>query len=376
MQIPFIDLRKINDRFDIPAAISKVLRSGTYLFGAEVRSFEEEFAEYTGSTHCVALASGLDALRLSLRAWMSLGLLAPGDEVLVPANSFVASALAVTDCGLRVGFIDVSPITFNVTLEAVEQALTKCTRAIMPVHLYGQIADIERIRDLCTSRNLILLEDAAQAHGARLSGRHAGAFGHAGAFSFYPTKNLGSLGDAGCVVTNDETFAMRVRSIANYGSSQKYRHEHLGTNSRMDELQAAVLRLKLKVLDEDNARRRAIAERYHAHIASTRAALPVRPREEASHVWHIFALTISDRNDLARHLQYRGIQTNVHYPCVIHKQPAYGKWQHVCTPTAERLQHQTLSLPISPVMDDAHVDYVATAIDEWSRSGYTSKSLR
>jgi dTDP-4-amino-4,6-dideoxygalactose transaminase len=374
MQIAFIDLRRLNERFDIANAVSAVLQSGTYLHGVEVDSFEKEFARYTGTDHCVAVANGLDALRLTLRAWISLGLIANGDEVLVPANSFVASALAVTECGLRVRFADVSPITSNVTVGTVEKALTQRTRVVMPVHLYGQIADIERIKNLCVTRNLLLLEDAAQAHGARISSNHAGSFGNAGAYSFYPTKNLGALGDAGCVVTNDESLAMRVRSIANYGSSRKYWHDHLGTNSRMDEMQAAVLRLKLRNLDDDNARRREIAQRYRERIKNARVTLPSPPQHAESHVWHIFALAVPAREDLMRYFHSRGIQTNIHYPCVIHQQPAYDGYRDVRAPIAERLQHETLSLPISPVMENAQVDYVTEAINEWQAAAIVSKS--
>jgi dTDP-4-amino-4,6-dideoxygalactose transaminase len=368
MQIPFIDLQKINARFEFAEAFARVLNSGRYLFGAEIESFEREFAAFTGVAHCVALANGFDALSLTLRAWMSLGELGLGDEVVVPANSFVASALAVTECGLRVRFADVSPVTFNVTVEALSDALTPKSRAVMPVHLYGQLADIERARSFCADRNLLLIEDAAQAHGARTAFRGAGAFGDAGGFSFYPTKNLGALGDAGCMVTNDPLLAQRVRMIGNYGSAQKYRHELFGTNSRMAELQAAVLRLKLLRLDDDNRRRREIAGRYCNGIRHPLVKVPTEPADRGSHVWHVFAITTDHRDDLVRHLASRGIQTSIHYPCAIHQQAAYRKDSgNIRMPVSERLQHQVLSLPISQVMEDAEVDYVIAALNDWQR---------
>jgi len=366
MQIPFIDLRKVNARFEIAEAFARVMNSGHYLFGAEIESFEREFAAFTGVAHCVALANGFDALRLTLRAWMSLGALAPGDEVIVPANSFVASALAVTECGLRVRFVDVSPATFNVTVEALSDAVTPNSRAVMPVHLYGQLADIERVRSFCADKNLLVIEDSAQAHGARTARRSAGAFGDAGGFSFYPTKNLGALGDAGCMVTNDPLLAERVRMIGNYGSMQKYRHDIFGTNSRMSELQAAVLRLKLMRLDEDNRRRREIAGRYCNAIRHPLVKVPLDPVDSGSHVWHIFAITTDHRDDLVRHLNSKNIQTSVHYPCAIHQQPAYLKDSgNIRMPVSEQLQHQVLSLPISPVMGDAEIDYVIAALNDW-----------
>lgn len=366
MQVPFIDLEKINDRFPIAETVSRVLKSGRFILGAEVESFEREFANYTGAAHCVALANGLDALRVTLWAWVSLGLLEPGDEVLVPANSFVASALAATESGLSVRFIDVSPMTFNVTAETVLAGVTDRTRVVMPVHLYGQLADIERIRSICRSRRLLLIEDSAQAHGARTATGCAGAFGDAGGFSFYPTKNLGALGDAGCVVTNDPVLAERIRVIGNYGSSQKYRHDFIGVNSRMDEMQAAVLRLKLECLDMDNNRRREVGRRYRERIRHPLVGVPAEPAEQRSHVWHIFAVTTSHRASLMRHLAAKNIQTFVHYPSVIHQQPAYVAYAgHVDAPVAEQLQQLILSLPISQVMSDEQVDRVVDAINDW-----------
>ena len=366
MNVPFIDLLRVNSRFAIADTIARVLKSGYYLYGAEVEAFEREFAEYVGATQCVALANGLDALRLCLRAWISLGRLTLGDEVLVPANSFFASALAVTESGLSVRFIDVSPVTFNVTAETVDAVITDRSRALIPVHLYGQLADIERIRSLCRSANILMLEDSAQAHGARTASGCAGAFGDAGAFSFYPTKNLGALGDAGCIVTNDGTLAARVRALAHYGSSRKNHHEYFGANSRMDEIQAAILRLKLGTLDGDNDRRREIARRYREAIRNPVVNVPAESPHAHAHVWHIFAVTTMFRESLSLYLAERDIQTSVHYPCSIHQQPAYlSAVDRPNLPVSERLQHEVLSLPISPAMESEEVDYVIETVNAW-----------
>ncbi len=368
MHVPFIDLARINARFqaELADAFARVSQSGRYLFGRETEAFEREFAAWNGSSHCVAVANGLDALRLTLRAWISLGRIAPGDEVVVPANSFIASALAVTESGLRLRLADVSPDTFNLTVESLTPALTERTRAVMPVHLYGQLADIERIRAVCHARGLLLLEDAAQAHGARAVSVNAGGFGHAGGFSFYPVKNLGALSDAGCIVTEDPELAERVRVLGNYGASRKYEHDFCGSNSRIDELQAAILSIKLKVLHHDNARRQKIARRYHEGLRHPLVRVPAEPSNPESHVWHLFVATTPHRASLARHLEAAHVETMIHYPRVIHQQVAYlGQMDSVDAPVAERLQHEVLSLPISQVMDDSQVDYVIEAVNRW-----------
>lgn len=366
MHVPFVDLKDLDSRSDIADAVSRVLASGRYLYGPEVESFERGFADYTGRTHCVGVANGLDALRLTLRAWITLGAIALCDEVVVPANSFVASALAVTESGLRVRFADASPETFNMTAETVAAAVTPRTRVVMAVHLYGQITDMDEIRSLCNDRRLLLLEDAAQAHGARSGSRSSGAFGDAAGFSFYPTKNLGALGDAGCMVTNDASLAERVRSLGNYGSRTKYQHELAGVNSRLAELQAAVLAVKLGYLDGDNERRREIAHRYVEKIRNPFVAVPVPPADPNSHVWHLFVVTTPYRASLMRHLKERGIETMVHYPCAIHLQPAFAaKAGTVNAPVSERLQNEVLSLPIGPTLSDDQVEYVINAVNGW-----------
>ena len=366
MHVPFVDLKGLHVRSDIADAILRVLASGRYLFGTEVESFERRFAEYTGTTHCVGVANGLDALRLTLRAWITLGVIDQGDDVVVPANSFVASALAVTESGLQVRFADVSPVTFNITAETVAAAVTARTRVVMAVHLYGQISDLDEIRSLCDNRQILLLEDAAQAHGARSGSRSSGAFGDAAGYSFYPTKNLGALGDAGCMVTNDASLAERIRGLGNYGSRTKYHHEFAGVNSRLAELQAAVLAVKLGYLDHDNVRRREIAHRYVDRIENPFVALPMPPTDPTSHVWHLFVITTPHRASLMRHLEESGIETMVHYPCAIHLQPAFaGKAGAVNAPVSERLQNEVLSLPIGPTLSDEQVEYVINAVNAW-----------
>ncbi len=366
MHVPFVDLKGLHARSDIAGAMSRVLASGRYLFGTEVESFERRFAEYTGTMHCVGVANGLDALRLTLRAWITLGVINQGDDVVVPANSFVASALAVTESGLQVRFADVSPVTFNITAATVAAAVTARTRVVMAVHLYGQISDLDEIRLLCDERQILLLEDAAQAHGARSGSRSSGAFGDAAGYSFYPTKNLGALGDAGCMVTNDASLAERIRGLGNYGSRTKYHHEFAGVNSRLDELQAAVLAIKLGYLDHDNIRRREIAHRYVDRIRNPFVTPPIPPADPNSHVWHLFVITTRHRASLMRHLEESGVETMVHYPCAIHLQPAFaGKSGDVNAPVSERLQNEVLSLPIGPTLSDEQVEHVINAVNAW-----------
>jgi dTDP-4-amino-4,6-dideoxygalactose transaminase len=372
MRVPFIDLQRVNMRFEreFGEAHARVMRSGRYLRGPETQAFEREYAAWNGSAHCVCVANGLDALRLVMQAWITLQRLSPGDEVVVPANTFIASALAVTEAGLSIRLADVDPATHNVTAATVEAALTPRTRAVMPVHLYGQLADVEAIRVLCAARGLLMLEDAAQAHGAALGAARAGTFGHAGTFSFYPAKNLGALGDAGCVVTDDANLADCVRMLGNYGSASKYEHVLRGLNSRIDELQAAILRIKHAVLDRDNQRRRTVAARFCAEIVHPLVRTPAMPGHPASHVWHLYVVTTPRRHELEEHLRSLGVETMIHYPKAVHAQTAYRELlAGSSAPVAERLQHEVLSLPISPVMTDDEIGYVIAAVNRWPAAG-------
>jgi dTDP-4-amino-4,6-dideoxygalactose transaminase len=368
-RVPFLDLKRVNARLraSMDAAIRETIDSGRYLNGNQVASFEREFALWNGVPHCVSVANGLDALRLCMLAWISLGRLKKGDEVVVPANTFIATALAATDAGLTLRFADVDAATYNATRETIEAALTPATRVVIAVHLYGQLADAHGIAALCMERNLLLLEDAAQAHGAHSGGRRAGSFGHAGAFSFYPSKNLGALGDGGALITRDAALAERVRTLANYGAARRYEHEFLGTNSRLDEVQAAVLRCKLETLDDDNARRRANAQRYLGGIRNAAIGLPRAGEPPEAHVWHIFAVTVRNRGSFVDYLSARGVETLIHYPHAVHLQPAYrALGQRANAPQAERLQDVVVSLPMSPVLDEEQIEYTIGCANEWS----------
>ncbi len=365
----FYDLRAVNARHEreFVDALERVNRTGRYLLGAEATRFEGEFAVAVGCAHAVAVGSGLDALRLVLESWITLGRLRPGDEVVVPGNSFVASALAVTQAGLIPRLADVARATRNLDAATLPAAVTPRTRAVMFVHLYGSTAGVEGIRQACASTDLLLIEDAAQAHGARTASGAAGAIGDAGAFSFYPGKNLGALADAGCVVTNDRHLAERVRVLANYGSHEKYVHEFAGTNSRMDEFNAAALSVRLRHLERDNEIRRAIAARYVAGIQNPLITLPSMPENPMSHVWHQFVVECDHRPSLLTHLASRKVGCLIHYPVAIHRQPPYVDAAVAAggLPQVEALCAHVLSLPISPVMPDGDVERVIAAMNEY-----------
>jgi dTDP-4-amino-4,6-dideoxygalactose transaminase len=336
-----------------------VVASGWYILGPEVERFEQAFARYCGVQHCIGVGSGLDALQLCLLAYG----VKPGDEVIVPANTFIATWLAVSRCGATPVPVEPIAATCNIDPARIEQAVTARTRAIVPVHLYGQPADMDPIMEIAQRRNLIVIEDAAQAHGARHRGRRAGALGHAGAFSFYPAKNLGAFGDGGAITTDDAQIASRLRRLRNYGSETKYVHEMKGTNSRLDELQAAVLGVKLRHLDAWNERRRAIARRYLKELAGTHLVLPAVP-SWAEPVWHLFVVRSASRESLRSHLLAAGIETQVHYPVPPHLQPAYAELGHMAAayPIAEALHQSVLSLPIGPHLPEAAVSAVVSAI--------------
>jgi dTDP-4-amino-4,6-dideoxygalactose transaminase len=361
--IPFLDLRRVNAPFDadIRAAIGRVLESGWYIHGAEVKAFEVEFARYCDAGHCVGMANGLDALTMALRA-LGVG---PGDEVIVPSNTFIATWLAVTAVGAIP--VPVEPVerTYNLDPERVEAAITSRTRAMIPVHLYGQPADLEPLLVLAARHGIRVLEDAAQAQGSRYRGRRIGGHGDAVAWSFYPGKNLGALGDAGAVTTNDAELAERLRLLGNYGSRVKYRHEVAGGNSRLDELQAAVLRVKLGALDQCNAHRARIAKRYLAGLSGIDLVLPAT-LPQVDPVWHLFVVRHHQRDALAKLLAQRGVATLVHYPTPPHLQQAYASlgMGTGTFPVSERIHEEVLSLPIGPVQTDAETETVVDAVRE------------
>ncbi|ROU07104.1 DegT/DnrJ/EryC1/StrS family aminotransferase [Lysobacter enzymogenes] len=361
-EVPFLDLRQANARHaeELKRAAARVIDSGRYVLGEELEAFEAEFARYCGVAHAIGVGNGLDALALILRAYRDLGALAEGDEVIVPGNTFIATFLAISQNGLVPVPVEPDPADFNLDPQRVETALGARTRAIVAVHLYGQLAPMPALAALARRHSLLLIEDAAQAHGATRDGRRAGALGDAAAFSFFPTKNLGGLGDGGAVTTADAALAQRIRALRNYGSLAKYRHLYQGVNSRLDELQAALLRVKLAHLDEEIALRRAVASRYRACIVHREIELPAAAREE-SHVWHLFVLRCARRDALADHLAAQGIRTQVHYPVPAHRQPAYPQLRGLSLPLTERLHEQVLSLPLWPTMDAASVERVISA---------------
>ncbi len=361
VRVPFLDLAAPFGELgpEIGAAAARVLASGRFVLGAEVEAFERAFAEHVGVAHCVGVGSGLDALHLALVA-MGVG---PGDEVIVPATTYVATWIAVTRAGARVVPVEPDPATGNIDVARLAPAVTARTRAVIPVHLHGRPVEMAPLLEVARRCGLAVLEDAAQAHGARLDGRRAGALGDAGAWSFYPGKNLGAMGDGGAVTTDDGALADRLRSLRNYGSRRRYEHRELGFNSRLDEIQAAVLSAKLPHLDAWNARRARVAARYADGLAGTGVALPP-PAPEGGHAWHVYAVRSPRRDALAAHLAGEGVATLSHYPVPPHLQPAY---RHLglgpgSLPVAEAIAQETLSLPMGPHLGDDEVDDVIAAV--------------
>lgn len=371
--IPFLDLKNINAQYraDLIEAATRVIDSGWYIHGKEHEAFEREFAEYYGVKHCIGVANGLDALILTLRAWKELGKLKDGDEVIVPANTYIASILAITENNLVPVLVEPDPNTFNLCSTNTKAVITNKTKAIVVVHLYGQLAPMPEIMAMAKEHNLLVLEDSAQAHGAEVGGKRAGNWGDASGFSFYPGKNLGALGDGGAVTTNDDELAQAIRAIGNYGSHKKYENLYTGVNSRLDEMQAALLRVKLKHLGTDTQRRREIAAAYIGSINNPLIQLPTiqvsAPTVEQaySHVWHLFVIKTAQREKLQAHLQEQGIVTMIHYPIPPHKQQAYKEWNNQSYPVSEQLHEQVLSLPISPVMTDEQTQRVIAACNHF-----------
>ncbi len=367
LPIPFLDLGGINarDREALIAAFTRVLDSGWYVLGKEVEAFEAEYAAYCGTRHCIGVGNGLDALVLVLRAWLELGVLKAGDEVIVPANTYIATILAITGNGLTPVLVE-PDATMNLDAALIEQHVGPRTRAILPVHLYGQTANMTAINAVARKHGLKVLEDSAQAHGAQHAGVCAGALGDASGHSFFPSKNFGALGDAGAVTTNDDALAQTLRALRNYGSHKKYENLYTGVNSRLDELQAALLRVKLARLDADNQRRRAIAARYLYEIQHPHITLPVAG-DHNEPVWHVFVVRSPAREALQAHLHHAGIGTLIHYPLPPHHQQAYREWRERSYPITEAIHREVLSIPISPVMSDAQVEAVVAACNAWPR---------
>ena len=365
--IKFLDLQKVTAKYadEIHEAVNRVVDYGWYLQGRENEKFESDYAAYMGTKYTVGCGNGLDALIWIFRAYVEMGVMKPGDEVIVPANTYIASILAITENGLKAVLVEPSIDSYQIDDSKIEEAISERTKAILIVHLYGQCAYTERIGELCRKYNLKLVEDNAQAHGCLYHGRKTGSLGDAAGHSFYPGKNLGALGDAGAVTTDDDELAKTVRALANYGSQRKYVFKYRGRNSRMDEIQAAVLDVKLKHLDEDNALRKQVAKYYIEHINNPAIITP-KVKDWDAHVFHIFSIRCKQRDELRQYLSENGVQTIIHYPIPPHKQECYMEWNDLLFPITEQIHREELSLPMSPVMTEEEVMTVVDLLNRWS----------
>lgn len=397
--IKFLDLQRVTDSFepDLSIAIERAIRKGWFVLGEELSAFEQEYAHYIGSKHCIGVANGLDALRLIFRAYIEMGVMEEGDEVIIPANTFIASILAITENRLKPVLVEPQIESYNIDISLIEQHISSRTKAIMVVHLYGQACWSKQLEELAGKHDLKIIEDNAQAAGAiwTRAGRHdsitaeadthkrnnaggvggegfsfrrTGSLGAAAGHSFYPGKNLGALGDGGGVTTDDDELAVIIRTLSNYGSAKKYHHKYKGLNSRLDEIQAAVLRVKLSRLDNDNNQRREIADYYIKSINNSEIILPAITGsviESLDHVWHLFVIRHPDRDQLQQYLTKQGVQTLIHYPVPPHKQLAYKEWGHLNLPITEEIHNEVLSLPISPVMDIEEVEKVTEYLNNF-----------
>lgn len=355
--IPFLDLKNVNGQYraELIAACTRVIDSGWYIGGGELEQFENNFAEYCGVKYAIGVANGLDALILTLRAWKELGKLKDGDEVIVPSNTYIASILAITANNLTPVLVEPDIYTYNINPEKIEDAITNKTKVILSVHLYGQLAEMLKIIEIAQKHDLLVLEDSAQSHGAKIDNKRAGNWGDAAGFSFYPGKNLGALGDAGAVTTNDEELAQMLRALRNYGSHEKYKNIVPGVNSRLDEIQAAMLDIKLKFLDQEIKHRRKIASLYLANIKNPLIQLPlscVNAEVYSQHVWHLFVIRTEHREALQKYLSENGIQTLIHYPIPPHKQQAYKAWNDLSYPISEKIHAEVMSLPMGPTLSE------------------------
>lgn len=365
--IPFLDLKAINLNYKeaFHKKLDEVLDSGWFILGNAVEHFEKEFADYCGTQYCIGLGNGLDALILILEAYIELGIFKPGDEVIVPANTYIASILAISKAGLMPVLVEPSINDYLIDVALIERHITSKTKAILPVHLYGQLCDMEAINTLAKKYGLKVIEDAAQAHGAIHNGKRSGNLGDAAGFSFYPGKNLGALGDGGAVTTNDAQLVEVIYALRNYGSKEKYYNEYKGVNSRLDELQAAFLSVKLKNLDRDNEKRRVIAEYYLNSITNSNIILP-GVRNIEGHIWHLFVVRCNNRDEFRTYLQQNGVQTVIHYPVAPHKQEAYkDNFKQISYPITEKIAETCISLPISPVLNCLEAKIVADVINEF-----------
>jgi dTDP-4-amino-4,6-dideoxygalactose transaminase len=365
--IEFLNLKKIaaRDKEEFLKAFENLLDSGWFILGEQVKKFEKEFAQYCGTKYCIGVANGLDALILIIEGYKQLGILKDGDEVIVPSNTYIASILAVSKAGLTPVFVEPDLNTYLINPDLIEQRITSKTKAILPVHLYGQLCNMDAINAIAKKHNLKVIEDSAQSHGAiYTNGKRSGNLGEASGFSFYPGKNLGAFGDAGAVTTQDDKLAQAILALRNYGSHIKYHNLYKGINSRLDEIQAAVLSIKLKTIDNDNEARRQAANFYLKNITNPKVTLPavIKP---ASHVWHLFAVRVNERDHFKEYLLQEGIETVIHYPIPPHKQPAYKEFSHLHFPISEQIHREIISLPISPIIAQAELNSIADAVNKY-----------
>ena len=370
--IKFLDLQKINSLYEqeLKEACARVIDSGWYIRGTECEAFEKEFAEYCGTEYAISVANGLDALILIIRAYKELGLFKPGDEIIVPANTYIASILAISANDLVPILVEPNIDDYLLDADKIEQAITDKTVAIMPVHLYGQICQMDKINSIAKKYNLKVIEDSAQSHGAYFVDKRSGNLGDASGFSFYPGKNLGALGDAGAITTNDKVLADTIKALANYGSHEKYKNLYKGINSRLDEIQTAMLRVKLKYLEKDIECRREIADYYIKNINNPKIILPIKDSQldiqnYTNHVWHVFVIRTESRDELQKYLLDNGVQTVIHYPIASHHQDAYSEWSNDSYPISEQIHEQVLSLPIGQHLSMANIKEVVRVVNEF-----------
>lgn len=372
--IKFLDLQKINAQYaaELKEAAAEVIDSGWFLLGERVKQFERDYADFMGVQHTVACGNGLDALRLIFRAYMEMGIMQEGDEVIVPANTYIASVLAITDNKLVPVLVEPAIETYNLDISKIEERITPKTKAILVVHLYGQTCWSEELERIAQKYSLKVVEDNAQAAGAyytdaHLNKRRTGALGDAAGHSFYPGKNLGALGDSGAVTTDDKDLASTVRALANYGSAEKYVNKYQGLNSRMDEIQAVFLSIKLRYLDQENAIRREVANYYRTQIKNEAIILPQQSEHSDAHVWHIFAIRCAKREQLQHYLTENGVQTLIHYPIPPHKQECYKAWNGLSFPITEKIHEEVLSLPMSQVMNWEEIERVVSIVNKYRK---------
>lgn len=364
--IPFLDLRQLNEKYqkEIEEATLRVVRSGWYVLGKEVEAFEQSFARYCGANFCIGTGNGLDAIRLILLAYKELGIIADGDEVIVPANTYIASILAISQAGLTPILVEPDINTYNIDPDKIEKHISEKTKIVLAVHLYGQVCDMASLKQVAQKHKLKLIDDAAQAHGAVYNNTQVGNLCDATAFSFYPSKNLGALGDAGAVTTNDKALADAVRALANYGTESKYINKYKGVNSRLDEIQAAILSVKLRYLDEEVKARQKLARYYTSNIENRLVDLP-QIKNIQEHAFHLFVVRCKKRDLLHNYLLNKGIQTQIHYPIAPHKQLAYKEWNSLLLPITEQIHSQVLSIPMHPSIDCEQANLICQTINSF-----------